>query len=305
MTTENAFGPIGAYLRKPERQVDLAGYLAEFHARKIEWRLEGAARCAADPALPGKLRGAFGDRLLQAASVQARNGAPCPWSPPCGFEALFRKQGRMTPGTDFPDPWVIDITPRRNDLVVGLTLFGIACDYAAVAAEAMTAALMHHLRWPQGLEVPSILSRRHTPVTPDIPVMPVEAIRLDVTAPLVVADSGASAEHEPRRAFASLGRRLEGLARWQGMQLEHDWRALSETWHAVGFEWEQAEQVSWWRGSSRQNRRIPMRGVRGVLIVSGSVTAMTAALPVLALGAVVHAGADIVFGCGAYRILTA
>ncbi len=105
------------------------------------------AAAANDLALAGRIRGAFGEELLRGASPQSARGAPCPWEPPCAFEALFRKQGRMTPGTDFPSPWVLSIMPQRDDLLVQMSLFGVGCEWGSAAAEALTVVLMGRVDW--------------------------------------------------------------------------------------------------------------------------------------------------------------
>jgi hypothetical protein len=140
-------GSIGGFLRSPTQCVDLASFCQRFHARRITVRLAGLADAAREPALVGRLRGAFGDVLLKTTSREAAAGRPCPWTPPSAYEPLFRKQGRMTPGTDFPSPWVIAVQPRRGDLAIMLTLFGIASEWAAAAAEALVEVVANRINW--------------------------------------------------------------------------------------------------------------------------------------------------------------
>jgi hypothetical protein len=141
------YGAIGTFLRSPTEFVDLDSFCERFHARRIFIRLAGLAPAAIEPALAGRLRGAFGEVLMETTSREAAAGRPCPWSPPSAYEPLFRKQGRMTPGTDFPSPWVIAVRPRRTDLYVSLTLFGIACEWAAVAAETLVQVVARRIDW--------------------------------------------------------------------------------------------------------------------------------------------------------------
>lgn len=123
VVTDENLGAIGERLRAPQTRLDLEGFVEAIEYVTITFELEGVASLALDPALPGRIRGAFGEALLPGASPEAAAGRPCPFDPPCGFEVLFRRQGRMTSGTDFPNPWMISIEPRRGHLKVMLTLF--------------------------------------------------------------------------------------------------------------------------------------------------------------------------------------
>src|ERR1700736_3586963 len=151
-------GEIGQRLDAPEREVALAGLCAIWRRGVVTFRLAGLAHLIIDAGLPGRIRGAFGERLKAAASVQALADQPCPWNPPCALEALWRKQGRMSDGFDHASPWVIGLDPIRGDLDTTLTVFGFANDFLPAAVEAMTAALAHDVDWrgQTGLFVPRI-----------------------------------------------------------------------------------------------------------------------------------------------------
>ena len=133
-------GHINARLLAPEFEINLDELAQQWFVEVIELTIPGYGVLVADPALPGRLRGAFGNALMAGASPATLAGNPCTFDPPCAFEVLFRKQGRMKAGLDFPSPWVIGISTHHNDLVVTLSLFGFAVDWAAAAAEAFTRA---------------------------------------------------------------------------------------------------------------------------------------------------------------------
>jgi hypothetical protein len=323
---EAEHGPVGARLRAPAETVDLAGFAARLHGRRVVVTLEGLAGSTADPGLAGRIRGAFGLYLAEAASEEALAGRPCRFDPPSAFEALFRKQGRMTAGTDFPSPWVVGLAPRRGDLDVTLTVFGFAAEWMPAVAEALTAILMHRVDWagPRRLFVPRrrILGRRleaiyglampavaaapppgGSPAAP--PAAPTHAalsrVLIETLSPMV--SSGAGARADPAAPFAALGRRLEGLARWHDLTIAADWRALAADLRAAHWHWLESEEIAWTRGSRRQDGRvIPMRGIAGRLLVEAAPDRLARLLPLFALGAETHAGADIAFGCGAYRV---
>lgn len=296
-------GAIGAFLRAPAEAVDLAGLCARFYARRIRLRLDGMAPAASDRALAGRVRGALGDVLARTASPEAAAGRPCPWTPPSAFEALFRKQGRMTPGTDFPSPWVIAVQPRRGDLEVMLTLFGSAAEWGPAAAEALVEAC-GRIDWKAaaGVFVPPmrVLDRRVDRLAAGEPALG-SAVDLEFQSPLVVSSRDPVAE--PASAFTSFGLRLEGLARWHGLTLAPvDWRALADRLSMAAWTWSDPEVVSWQRGSRQQDRWIGMRGVLGRLHVEADRATMHQIAPLLRLGVLSHVGADVAFGCGRYRI---
>ncbi len=299
------FGKLGAALRAPEASADLADLAAAAKLRHIRFRLSGMAAFAADPGLAGRLRGAFGAVLMQSASPEALRGDPCPWAPPCAFEALFRKQGRMTPGIDFPSPWLISLDPARGDLNVTLTLFGMACEWAPSAADAMTAALLSETDWAgkTGLfapKKPEILARRLEAADGvHLPAAGVSGCELMFLSPLVISNTEAA--DDPVPAFTGMGHRLEGVARWHGLTLGRvDWHALAQTIRRCEFEWLETQPVSWRRGSKRQGRSIIMSGAIGRLSISARSGMPPEMLTLLALGAAFRIGADAAFGCGRY-----
>jgi CRISPR-associated endoribonuclease Cas6 len=299
------FGTIGNLLRRPTGTVDLREFAENLAAHSISYRLAGLASAVRDLALLGRIRGALGDELLRGASPQSAQGAPCPWEPPCAFEALFRKQGRMTQGSDFPSPWVLSLAPHRDDLLVRMSLFGIACEWGSAAAEALTIVLMERVDWKEATggfaPAPRIASRKVEATT--VPTnSATHQLILDFMSPLVI--SSRNGTEDPRPAFMSFGLRLEGIARWHGLSLAQvDWRAMAGMLNALTWEWEDVVPVAWHRGSRRQDKWITMRGVIGRLVVSGAALDDPQLSALFRLGALIHVGADIAFGCGRYEIV--
>ena len=299
------YGAIGRFLRSPTEAVDLALFCERFHVRRITVRLGGLAAAAGEPALIGRLRGAFGEVLMKTTSREAAAGQPCPWNPPSAYEPLFRKQGRMTPGTDFPSPWVIAVHPRRGDLYITLTLFGAACEWAAAGAEALVDVAANRIDWRAAAKVfvpeIAVTDRRMDAVALD--TGPIAAgVDMEFLSPLVV--SSGNPKDDPVPAFSTLGLRLEGLARWHGLTLASvDWGAMRTALRAAEWTWAETETDRWDRGSRRQDRWIAMTGVRGLLHVAANADVMARIDPLLRLGAVTHVGADVAFGCGRYRIV--
>lgn len=299
------WGEIGARLRAPREVLDLEAFAAGLRCATLTWRMAGWSKLVGDHGLPGRLRGTFGNVLAEAASSEALDGHPCRWHPPCTFEALFRKQGRLTAGTDFPSPWLIGCDARRGDLDVSLVLFGMAMEWLPAAAEAFSTSLRRVDRLsPKGPFVSEarILERRLSVGEQAMEVPPPgRAMILDTLSPFVSSGDGAASD--PVALFTTLGRRLEGMARWQEATLDVDFRAVADDLRAADWRWSACEEVRWWRGSRRQGgRAVPMAGVVGRLAVAADADRLQRLVPLFRLAEIVRVGADIAFGCGRFRL---
>lgn len=298
-------GEIRRRLLSTERQVTLAE-LAEIWCRHtIEVRLKGLGKLVAEPALAGKVRGAFGVALMAGASAEAIDGRPCSFDPPSAFETLFRKQGRLTAGLDLPGPWVLGLDVKRGDLIVSLSIFGFAIDWAPAAAEALTRALRELVEWPPAISrrAPSleIVSRRATTVIGCEAIRAGGAVEIEIVSPLVL--TGRDLRSQPESLITGLGTRISGLARWHDVSIDDkvDWAALKSAAASLSYDIADAAPVRWSRGSNRQGRAIPMSGLMGRLTITGEISPDIALL--LALGATCAAGADTAMGCGRYRVV--
>jgi len=298
-------GVIGAFLRAPEAVVDLATFAAAFRMRTIQIRIAGGGTLVSDPLLCGRLRGALGDLLAASASPEARAGVPCPWSPPCAFEALFRKQGRMRAGVDVPSPWVMAAEAEEGDLLLSLSLFGIACEWAPAVAETLAQAAASRLVWPRGGG--ALLDRRLVAqdglAIPDLGAEGAQliAIDLDFRTPAVSGRGGEA--FDPAALFTGVRHRIDGLARWHGLSVAPShWPEVTRAVRGLDVCWINPRPLSWRRGSRRQDRWVPMSGTAGRLRLKGHSEALAPLAIVLALGEKMHVGADVAFGCGRYRM---
>jgi hypothetical protein len=298
--------PVGARLRQPSESCGAMAFAEHVYAQTLVWRMADYAALAIDPGLIGRIRGAFGAALLDSASPQVLAGLPCPWSPPCAAETLWRKQGRMTPGLDFPASWLIAIDPVQGALDVSLTLFGFSCDCMPAAAEAMTAALLLRIDWrgETGLFVsaPRIHSRRlHVRERLDLAPPGVDEVALAFLSPAVL--SKASPLDDPAPLFGGLPQRLVGLARWHDLRLDtRDLPQVRALFERIDWRWRDSMLLTWRRGSKKQDKAIPMSGAVGTLILRGAPDDLDALWPVLAYGEVFGVGADAAFGCGRYAM---
>lgn len=282
-------------LGAPEASVDLAGFARALHRQTIRLRVSGCAALAGDPALPGRIRGGLGRVLAESASGAALRGAPCPWSPPCAFDVMFRTQGRVNAHTDLPKPWVIAVDPVGPDLEVALTLFGLASEWMPAVAEALTTVLRKRIPWQKLLGHGETTLLRNVPagadrfrlrgqrqsvgeiegrqmqteqgLDRDVTTAPDVAILLEFLSPATV--TGHDLARTPQALFRESGNRLEGLARWHALTLrDHvDWRFLKALDRGLEMIWQDVLPLTWPRFSHRQNQEIRMQGVAGQMLI--------------------------------------
>lgn len=296
--------PIRQRLDAPEETVGLGDLAQNWQECQITWTVQGYGKAIGDPGLPGRIRGALGEELLSRASPEAVRGDPCPWDPPCAFEILFKKQGRMEPGLDFPSPWVVELDSINGDLMIIFRLFGFACDYAASAAEALTYALKEKVDYAgrSGFFFPVPVITDRTIASGELVDMsePRSGMILDFLTPATL--TGNTIKHNPRGLITTAAARLSGLARWHDLALEMDRDALVESTRLLDFEWIEATSVRWQRGSYRQEKAFQMGGIVGRLVIIGEPEDLLLPSAVLTIGERTHIGADIAFGCGRFAL---
>jgi hypothetical protein len=298
-------GTIRTRLLSPSGHVAIDELADAWFETDIEFVVAGASHAIGDPAFTGRIRGAFGAALVAAASPEAVAGKPCPWSPPCAFEALFRKQGRMEPGLEFPGPWVVEVDAQGTNLKVVLRLFGFAADYAGPAAEAMSDALANRLNYAGSVNAffpkPRILSRRIVGRNGPVALPRSDELILDFLSPVLL--SGVDIGYHPASLIPTLAARLAGLALWHDLALKVDREMVSALGRQLDFLWLSVNRLQWTRVSSRQGSMvIPMSGLTGRLAISGSEEDVESAARLLAFAVTCHIGADTAYGCGRFEI---
>nr|WP_321444803.1 CRISPR system precrRNA processing endoribonuclease RAMP protein Cas6 [uncultured Cohaesibacter sp.] len=291
-------------LLNPEVEMDLNSLAQNWFEVEVTLTVEGWGKAMSDPGLPGRIRGAFGAELLSAASPAARKGDACTWVPPCAFEVLFRKQGRMEPGFDFPSPWVIEVDAYRGNLLVRLRLFGFASEYVGAASEALAKALVCRLK--QGnqrhcfLPKPQIIDRHIESVAGLQAEISSDLLRLDFLSPVLLSKK--NVVHSPRSLITTVAVRLAGLARWHDAKLAMPNELIVEVSHRLNFEWFGAYDVKWIRQSNRQNKKLNMAGTIGQLEISGLARDVELVGLLLQFGNRFHIGADAAYGCGRFDL---
>lgn len=264
-----------------------------------------------DPALAGRIRGGIGNVLLDAAAPHERRGAPSPYSPPSAFDIFFRKQGRIDPAFELAAPWVISTDASGADLLVRLSIFGFACDYAPAMAELVSIALQRKIDWVGRNKVflPDARVEDRSLMQPslrdsDTLVFPLSEEHGEVImrflTPVVV--SGSDARRKSSSLLSTFPARLSGLARWHDMALELDRDAYADAVRELRFTWQEAQTVKWTRGSRKQDRTMRMSGTIGDLILEGPLQALSLLCAPIAIAEQTHLGGDIAFGCGRFSI---
>ncbi len=296
---DGARSPLARRLLEPAETVALADLPGRWFHQRVELLVAGAGAEAADPALVGRVRGAWGRALMRGASAEALAGDACPWDPPCALDVLFGDHGMLTPRLPLPRPYVIEATAVGADLGLGLTLFGLACDWADGAAEALTAAVRHGAPCPLRHHAPVIAGRRLS--TFERVAVPDAAGLATLTFRTPVQFRSGSETRQPsaRTLISGLGNRLTGLARWQDARVDGPWLELAEAAEALAYQ-DDLTPAAWTRHSGRQdNRRILVEGLAGRITLAGDLAPF---LPLLALGATAHVGGRASLGLGGYDV---
>lgn len=257
-----------------------------------------AADLVGDPALPGRLRGAWGRQLLRTASLPAQQGKPCPWSPPCAYDPLFRERPAQR-GLETPKPYVVAVDPGpAGAAIFRLTLFGFATEWLEAAAEAWTLALRGGVGMPDGLQAALEPLDRRIGVHESLPLPPPPpAVVLRFVTPLCLRRGGV-AHGDLKSLFSSLSSRVDGMARWLDSDLVADWRGLKDLAAGLHIDATHLTATRWRRWSGRQgDAPIPMEGLIGPAVVAGDLAPFW---PLLLAGETCHAGSHAAQGLGRY-----
>jgi hypothetical protein len=247
------------------------------------------------------VRGGIGTVLLESASDAAVAGLTCPWTPPCALDVFFREQGRFG-AHGIPKPYVLSADRRGQDLVVTMTLFGIAVDWAAVMTHALVGTLRSRIDWHalrDDIFVPRV-------VLADVSVQHYQGLRAQARRERAEVEflTPMNAERDdpvgrPATLFARLARRIEGLALWHDVQIDEDWRDLGVCWNDIeydvrGLRIDRARRRS---GGTQTTFHVPT--VSGVLWIYDLTSELWS---LLALGAETHVGKGATEGFGRYAL---
>jgi hypothetical protein len=285
-------------LAHPPHRVRLDELRDRWFAVRIGVQVPGYGALACDMGALRKIRGALGAVLLRSASEEVRSGLPCPWDPPCACDVLFREQLRSGGRHGLPKPWVLSADRQGQDLIVTLTLFGFAADWAPAVSAALVEALVGEVRWATvqpALFLPrasvEAVAVRELPPIALIPAPP--AVEIDLVTPLDA--ESVDARDRPDSILGRLGRRVSMLAAWQGCLVDVRWDEFVDGCRSLAFGTSGLRLMKTSRrsGRGRQNFSQPM--LAGSLLVEGKLGLVW---PLLQLAEHVHVGRGATMGFG-------
>lgn len=284
------------------RPVSIEATTAAWRMARITVRCAGEGRLADHQGVGARIRGAWGHALAAGASPEALVGGPCPWPAPCAYDLFFNTHGHLTARLELPKPFVISLEAQGRDLVVMLTLFGIAADWAGEAADALVRALRGGLDMGRDRRAALDPVRRDIAVSQGLPLPePDRGTVLAFQTPLVLRQDQ-TAHADPASLITSLANRVSGLARWHGLCLDVPGPALAAEAAklAAGARWDGPARQSWMRGSQVQGRRMPVQGISGRLSLPPASPLVSA---LVIMGEHCHAGGRTTSGMGRYVLL--
>lgn len=208
--------------------VDLAALADRWTMHDLRVLVLGQGALAQDAWTLYRFRGALGHALAPGASPDALADRPCPFQPPCGF-ALFH--GTLDPdglGPITDRPFTIEADDLDGDLLLTVRLFGMAEGWASEFLAAMVAACRAGLDTGRGERVPlTVQAAERMPAALPPPPMPGAGVTVQTITPIVQkSDGGVRSTVDPASLLSALARRLEALARWQGLRAGWDSRAV-------------------------------------------------------------------------------
>lgn len=301
----------------PRHRCALAGYGRNGEASiwtcmTIEARVEGLGILAGQAGLLNKIRGAIGDAMLAGASNAVKIRQPCTWSPCCAAEVFFAAKPLVETGlagnqAQLPKPYVL--SARRHgarDLLVVMTIFGLAKFWAQNAADALGDALQNRVHWqklaageyfvPPVIHVPSLtvcekpfFKNRPCPEQCVVSfITPLDAERSDLA-------------QNPGRILEKLIMRAIMMARWYESALDVNHDEISQITDALTLEFQESTSVQLQRLDTASGPApVYKRTLLADLEITGEISPLW---PLLLGGETTHVGRGAVRGFGCYRLI--
>ncbi len=281
----------------------------QYHTIKI--CVQGLGAFVDLPGMLNKIRGSLGEALLASASDAVKQEHICPWSPCCAAEVLFAKKPEIAVGIEnyraqIPKPFVLAAERYGSqDLLINMTVFGMADYWVQVACEALVEALHNRVHWhklaageyfvPAKTEIGSVKIRSHQLNTER--VVPDEC-RLSFITPLDTERTEIAAN--PHQVLKKLLIRVALTARWQGASLASDLDRFYTDWLKLDCRFDGPLHTSTLRLESGRNKQSGFRDVTmSELAITGDIGSLW---PFLLIGEITHIGRGAVRGLGRFHI---
>lgn len=282
--------PVPALSQPVQDPADLAAALS---VTRLDLTFAPDLRLTDDPALPARIRGAWGQRLRQMSEDGHAEAATA--------RAWFFPDKIMGGGSATP-PYRIACALRPDGLHLSLLLIGFAARWREVAFDALIAALTE----PPGL-VPD--DRAHAPIMLTLTSADwtrSEGVLIPDPAPMVVLEFQTPLRLGPvgvlgtrfSDVIVGLADRAADTAPWIGMAYRPDLGQWRDRAKALRYHSSDLRPVVWDSFSSHSGRD-RAAGYLGRLRIAGADGDVMA---LLALGTVLHAGGMPSKGCGRYQL---
>jgi hypothetical protein len=185
---------------------------------------------------------------------------------------LFREHARIGGRHGIPKPWVLAFDRRGFDLIVRITLFGFAIDWAGGVGHAFAQALRDHIDWKErapALFLPTAAVDRLDvkEASSVLAPRPRSSVILEFVTPLDAA--GDDPLDRPASVIGRLARRIDLLARWMDIEIEDDWRELAALWNDLNYDVASLSRARLDSRSGRDHRRFQRGLVQGGLAIAG------------------------------------
>ncbi len=298
-------------LSNPSECADSATLGERWHFQAIEVCLAGLGAFADLPGLLNKVRGALGNVLLAGASPEVRQGQICRSTPCCAAEVFFAPKPDIDIGfaglrAQIAKPFVLAAEKYGSrDLLIRMTVFGLAEYWGQAACEALVAALRDQVHWkklaagkyfvPATIDVEAVRIVDHQLSVP--PVCPKECT-LSFITPLdsertKIADA-------PHRILKKLLVRVALMARWQGVRLSENLDMLYQRWERLECGFKGLVHTTNLRLDSNRNGQSGFREVSMLeLTIAGDLATLW---PFLQIGQITHIGRGAVKGLGRFAV---
>ena len=247
------------------------------------------------PWLPGVLRGAIGQRLLE----RSRSGDDVA---ELVRQFFYEPMAKVTRGRNVPPPFVIDVDVSADLMSVHVMLFGFADAWREHVLAALGEALDVGIALgPTAIQRRSaeVLDMRWTRTESAPPVPPGPCVRVRFRTPLKIGGRHALGT-DFSDFFFSLLERASGLARWQGMRLETDWGDWRRLFQGLQIDTDGLNPIGYSRRSARQRLGgLPVFGYFDRLDVLNPPERV---YPLLSIGSLAHGGASAALGLGRFEV---
>ncbi len=299
-------------LSDPAEGANSVALVEKWHFQTIEVRLAGLGGFTDLPGLLNKVRGALGNVLLAGASPEVRRGEVCRSTPCCAAEVFFAPKPDIDIGfaglrAQIPKPFVLAAEKHGSrDLLIRMTVIGLAQYWGQAACEALVAALRNRVHWqrlaagvyfvPTTIDVEAVRIINHQLNVPQI--CPQECT-LSLITPLdsertKIADA-------PQRILKKLLVRVAMMARWQGVRLSENLDRLYQEWEKLECGFKGPVQTASLRLDSSRNGQSGFRETSMLeLTIAGDLKTLW---PFLQIGQTTHIGRGAVKGLGRFAVL--